>query len=135
MSEQDAAQNYLNKKFPGYAVIPEDEFSKGTFIPKKKVDTVVKYFSNEIRGKKLSKSVVEERNHIARISASRLIISILELRTEEELSAIATKANVRLTEDEKSFERVLVACREHLTACRASPEILIEELKAELVRE
>ena len=132
MTEQDAAQNYLNKKFPGYVLIPEEEFSKGTFIPKKNVKTVEKYLANELKSVKLAHNVSDKNNHIARVSATRFILRFLELSSEEEISAIATKANVRLTEDEKSFERVLVACREHLTACKASPEVLLEELKAEL---
>jgi hypothetical protein len=135
MSELDAAQNYLNKKFPGYTLIPEDEFAKGTFIQKKKVDAVIKYFSNEIKGKKLSKCGSEERNHIARISASRLIISILELRTDEELSATMEKASVRLTDEEKSFEKAIIACRDYMTYSKASPEVMFAELKAELMEE
>lgn len=135
MTELDAAQAYLNKKFPGYTLIPEDEFSKGAFIPKKNVDSVVKYLSNEIKGKKLSQCKSEECNHIARISAARLIISLLELRTDAELSATMDKANVKLTTEEESFEKVLLACNNHLTACRGSPEVLIEELKAELMEE
>lgn len=131
-TEAELAQNYLNKKFPGYRVISESELEGSFLISKKSIKTVEKYLANELKSIKLSKNASDEHNHRARASATRLILRFLELNSEDEISAIVTKSNVRLTDDEKSLERAIVACREYMTVCRASPEVLIEELKAEL---
>jgi len=132
MSETDFAQAYLAKKFPGFKAISESELADSVLISKKNVKTVEKYLKNEIKGANLSKNASDKNNHVARASATRFILMFLELSSDEEISAISTKANVRLTDEEKSLERAIVACTEYMTAYNASPEFLIEELKKEL---
>lgn len=134
-SESDLAQAYLKKKFEGYIAIPESTLEKNILIPKKNIKTIVNYLSDELKSIKLSKSPSEEQNHRTRVSATRLILRLMEFSTENEISAIATKANVRLSDDEAHFERAVIACRGYMTACKASPEVMLAELKAELAGE
>jgi hypothetical protein len=124
MTERDAAQSYLDKKFEGYTVIPNETIKK-----------MGKHLGNEMKGVKFAKTKGDENLHRLKISAMRFVFLGLGILSEEEISNLSRKASVKLSDEEKSFERAVIACQEYMTACRASPEVLLEGLKAELTEE
>lgn len=125
MTELEKIQADLDKKYEGgYIVFPKNIYKKEG-----------KHLLNELKALNLSKTDSERNMHIYRIAASRAILLRTGILTEEEVSAFCKKANVKLTDDEKLFERAFVACENYFLSSSVSPCVLLEKLKAELWEE